>query len=200
MQVVAGVEAHAYQRVNKALTSILDAEVEAQCLVHTTEIACKREINEISCQAKKRIAKLTLTSCRAKKTIEKLQLDRVIVQNQCDIQSLADTEAATNALMQMKAIHADDLSITKMNHKSVIKDQQIQLQTAKIKYKSTIQEQQCRHAEQLDMQKDEMNCQQELIYSENEMIDGCIEDNREESRKSRVVSKLVVSKDNVALS
>ncbi len=200
MQVVAGVEACAHQRVNKALTSISDAEVEAQCLIHATEIACKRKINETSCQAKKTIAKLKSTSHRAKKTIDKLQSDRVIVQNQCDIQSPVDKEAATNALTQMKVIQADDLSTTKMNYKSVIKDQQIQLQTAKIKYKSTIEEQQRRHAEQLDKQKDEMNSLRELIYGQNKMIDGCIEENSEERRKSRVVSKLVIAKENVPLS
>jgi hypothetical protein len=108
MQDVAGVEAGAHQRVNKALTSVLIAEVKAQRFVHATEIACKRKINETSCQAKKTIAKLKSKSCRAKKTIDKLQSDRVIVQNQCNIQSLADKEAATNALMQMKGIHADD--------------------------------------------------------------------------------------------
>ena len=85
MQVVAGVEAHAPQTVNKALTSVLDAEVEAQRLVHATEIACKRKINKTSHQAKKTIAKLESTSCRAKHTIDKLKSDQALIQNQCDI-------------------------------------------------------------------------------------------------------------------
>jgi hypothetical protein len=64
----------------------------------------------------------------------------VIVQNECDIQSLAVKEASVKALLQRKAIQADDLatSTSKMNYKSVIQDQQLQQQILKIKYKSTI--------------------------------------------------------------
>ncbi len=102
--------------------------------------------------------------------------------------------------MQMKVIHADVLATSKMNYNSVIKDQQIQLQSVKIKYKSTIREQQRRHAVQLDKQKDEMNYLRELIYSQNKMIDGCIEENRDKRRKSRQVLKLVEAKEDVALS
>ncbi len=100
----------------------------------------------------------------------------------------------------MKAIHAHVLATSKMNYNSVIKDQQIQLQSVKNKYKSTIQEQQRRHAAQLDKQKDEMNYLRELICGQNKMIDGCIEENRDKRRKSQQVLKLVKAKEDVALS
>jgi hypothetical protein len=45
-----------------------------------------------------------------------------------------------------------------------------------------------------------MNYQRELIHGQNKMIDGCIEENRDERRKSQQVLKLVKAKEDVALS
>jgi hypothetical protein len=124
MKVVADVEAHAHQRVNKTFASVLESEAKTQCLINATEITCKRKIFK--------------TSCQAKKMIDKMKPDQVIIQNECDIQSMAVKEASAKALLQMKAIHVDELATSKMNHKTVIEDQQLQLQISKIKYKSTI--------------------------------------------------------------
>jgi hypothetical protein len=113
---------------------------------------------------------------------------------------MAVKEASATALLQMKAVHADDLATSKMNSKSVIQDQQLLLQISKIKYKSTIQEQQHRHAEKIEKQMDEMNSLREYIYGQNDMIDGCVEENRDKRKKSWLASKLVTPKEDLALS
>jgi hypothetical protein len=44
MKVVADVEAHAHQRVNKAFASMLESEAKTQPLINATEMTCKRKI------------------------------------------------------------------------------------------------------------------------------------------------------------
>ena len=109
MQVVKDVEARANNRVNEALSSVLESEVKTQCIVKSVVHSSNRKIAKIS--------------RRANKTIDKLQADSVTLQNQCD---------------QMKSTHAADLATLKMKYTSVLKDQQSQLQMAKIQFKSTI--------------------------------------------------------------
>jgi len=106
---VSDVEARADNRVNEALSSVLESEVKTQRLVKAAEHSCKRKIAKISRSANN--------------TINKLQTDRVSLQNQWN---------------QMKSTHATDLATMKIKYTSVIKDQQSELQRAKIKYKSTI--------------------------------------------------------------
>jgi hypothetical protein len=106
---VSDVEARADNRVNEALSSVLESEVKTQRLVKAAEHSCKWKIAKISRSANN--------------TINKLQTDRVSLQNQCD---------------QMKSTHATDLATMKIKYTSVIKDQQSELQRAKIKYKSTV--------------------------------------------------------------
>ena len=117
MQVVTDVEARANNRVNEALSSVLESEVKTQCIVKSVVHSSNRKIAKIS--------------CRANKTIDKLQADSVTLQNQCD---------------QMKSTHAADLATLKMKYTSILKDQQSQLQMAKIQFKSTIREQQRKHS------------------------------------------------------
>jgi hypothetical protein len=90
---------------------------------------------------------------------------------------MAVREAYAKALLQVKAVHTDDLAASKMNYMSAIQDQQLQLQISKIRYKNTIREQQHRHAEQIEKQKDKMNSLREFIHSQHEMINGCVEEN-----------------------
>ena len=171
IQVVSDVEARADNRVNEALSSVLESEVKTQRLVKAAEHSSKRKIAKIS--------------RRANKTIDKLQSDRATLQNQCD---------------QMKSTHAADLATLKIKYTSVIKDQQSELQRAKVKYKSTVREQQRRHSEHIQKHKDEMNSLRELIHGQNDMIEGCVEEFRDERRKSIQASKLVAAKEDIALS
>ena len=47
---------------------------------------------------------------------------------------------------------------------------------------------------------DEMNSLREYIYGQNDMIDGCVEENRDKRKKSWLASKLVTPKEDLALS
>ena len=109
MQVVTDVEAHANNRVNEVNESVLESDVKTQHIVKSVVHSSNRKIAKIS--------------RRANKTIDKLQANSVTLQNQCD---------------QMKSAHAADLATLKMKYTSVLKDQQSQLQMAKIQFKSTI--------------------------------------------------------------
>ena len=108
------VEARADNRVNEALSSVLESEVKTQCIVKSVVHSSNRKIAKIS--------------RRANKMIDRLQADSVTLQN------------------QMKSTHAADLATLKMKYTSVLKDQQSQLQMAKIQFKSTIREQQRKHS------------------------------------------------------
>ena len=147
MQVVTDVEARANNRVNEALSSVLESKVKTQLIVKSAVHSSNKKIAKIY--------------CRANKKIDKLQSDRVTLQNQCD---------------QMKSMHAADLATLKIKHTSILKDQQSELQMAKIKYKSTIREQQRKHSVHIDKHKNEMNSLREFGYGQNDMIEGCIED------------------------
>ena len=170
MQVVTDVEARANNRVNEALSSVLESEVKTQLIVKSAVHSSNKKIAKIS--------------CRANKTIDKLQSDRVTLQNQCD---------------QMKSMHAADLATLKMKYTSILKDQQSELQMAKIQYKSTIREQQRKHSVHIDKHKNEMNSLREFVYGQNDMIEGCIEEYRDERRKNQQASKLVAAKEDLAL-
>ncbi len=100
----------------------------------------------------------------------------------------------------MKSPHATDLATLTINYKSMIKEQQTQLQAAKIKCRSSVQEQQCRHTMQIKKHNDQVNSLRELIYGQNDMIEGCVEEFRDERRKNRHASKLVAAKEDIALS
>ena len=99
----------------------------------------------------------------------------------------------------MKSMHAADLATLKIKHTSILKDQQSELQMAKIKYKSTIREQQRKHSVHIDKHKNEMNSLREFVYGQNDMIEGCIEEYRDERRKNQQASKLVAAKEDLAL-
>ncbi len=102
----------------------------------------------------------------------------------------------------MKSAHATDLATLMINYKSMIKDkeQQTQLQAAKIKCRSNVQEQQRRHTEQIKKHNDQVNSLRELIHGQNDMTEGCVEEFRDERRKNRHASKLVAAKEDIALS
>ena len=44
-----------------------------------------------------------------------------------------------------------------------------------------------------------MNSLRELIYGQNDMIEGCVQDYRDERRKNQQASKLVAAKEDLAL-
>ena len=171
MQVVTDVEAHAKNSVNKALSSVLESDVKTQRIVKAGVHSCNRNVATISHRANKMID---------------LQADHVTLQNQCDD--------------QMKSMHAADLATLKMKYTSVIKDKQSELQMAKIQYKSTVQEQQHYHSKHIEKHKDKINSLRELIYGQNDMIKGRVEEFRDKRRKNRQASKLVAAKEDIALS
>ena len=171
MQVVTDVEARANNRVNEVNESVLESEVKTQRIVKSVVHSSNRKIAKIS--------------RRANKTIDKLQANSVTLKNQCD---------------QMKSTHAADLATLKMKYTSVLKDQQSQLQMAKIQFKSTIREQQRKHSVHIDKHKDEMNSLREFTYGQNDMIEGCIEEYRDERRKKQAAYKLVAAKEDLSLS
>ncbi len=88
----------------------------------------------------------------------------------------------------------------KMKYTSVIKDKQSELQVPKIQYKSTVQEKQRYHSQHIEKHKEEINSLRELIYGQNDLIEGCVEEFRGERRKNRQASKLVATKEDIALS
>ena len=52
----------------------------------------------------------------------------------------------------------------------------------------------------IDKHKDETNSLREFIYGQNDMIEGCIEEYKDERRKKQAASKLVAAKKDLALS
>ncbi len=138
IQVVEDIEASADHQVNEALSSVLETEVKSQHRVNASEHSCKRKIAQIS--------------LRANKKIDKLQSDKVTLQNQCDqMKSVYGTDIATLKINHNSVIKEQQskLQNVKIKYKSMIKEHQTQLQTAKIKYKSNVREQQRGHAEQI---------------------------------------------------
>ena len=83
MQVVTDVEARANDRVNEALSSVLESAVKTQHIVKSVVHSSNRKIAKIS--------------RRANKTIDKLQADSVTLQNQ-----MKSTHAADLATLKMK--------------------------------------------------------------------------------------------------
>jgi hypothetical protein len=100
----------------------------------------------------------------------------------------------------MKFDHAVDLATLKINYKSIMDDQHTHMQTAKIKYKNNVQEQQRRNTELIKKHNDEVNYLRELIHNQNDMIERCVEEFREERRENWQASKLVAAKEDIALS
>ena len=58
MQVVTDVEARANNRVNEALSSVLESEVKTQLIVKSAVHSSNKKIAKISCRANKTIDKL----------------------------------------------------------------------------------------------------------------------------------------------
>ncbi len=180
IQVFADIEADACQRVDEAFDSVLESELKTQRRIFASEIDCKKRIDHISHWAKRKI--------------DKLQGDLVLIHSQCHVQSLAVKESE-RALLQMKVAHAEEIASENIKHKHSIQELQPIHETSKFKYKSFVCERLGKHAEHSDKQKDQMNSLRELLFGQSNMIDGCVEEYRDERRKSKQASKLALTKE-----
>jgi hypothetical protein len=99
----------------------------------------------------------------------------------------------------MKVVHAEDIATENIKHKRSIQELQCIHETSKFKYKSFVHERLRKHAEHSDKKKDQMNSLRELLFGQSNMIDGCVEENRDERRKSKQATNLAVSKEVLAV-
>jgi hypothetical protein len=184
IQVVADIEADACQRVDEAFDSVVESELKTQRHIFASEIDCKKRIDHISRQSKRKI--------------DELQGDLVLVQSQCHLQSLAAKDSE-RVLLHMKVAHAEEIATENIKHKRSIQELPCIHETSKFKFKCFVCEGLCKHAECSDKQKDQMNSLRELIFGQSNMIDGYFEENRDERRKSKQATNLAVSKEVLAV-
>jgi uncharacterized protein YeeX (DUF496 family) len=96
-------------------------------------------------------------------------------------------------LLNMKVAHAEEIASENIKHKHSIQELQPIHETSKFKYKSFVCEWLCKHAEHSDKQKVQMNSLREHFFGHSDMIDGCVEENRDERRKSKQASTLALT-------
>ncbi len=99
----------------------------------------------------------------------------------------------------MKVAHAEEIAAETIKHKRSIQELQHIHETSTFKYKSFVREQLRKHAERSDKQNDQMNSLRDLLFNQSDMIDGCVEENRDELRKSKKATNLAVSKKVLAV-
>ena len=116
----------------------------------------------------------------------------MLVQSQCHLQSLA-VKDSERALLNMKVVHSEEIAAETTKHKHFIQELQRIHETSKFKYKSFVCEWLCKHAEHSDKQKVQMNSLREHLFGQSDMIDGCVEEKRDERRKSKQASTLALT-------
>ena len=174
-----------------------EAKAEAN---YTVELALKatadsaaksqRLITSMQKQSKKKIASITH---RANKRIESSTMDLERVQQDCQSKSTAALEADMS-IQTMTRAHAQELSYLTSKHKLALSDSQAELKSQAGQHKIALRATQARHVLRFEKQKQsmtiEMNRLRELLYGQNEMIDGCLDEMKDERRAARQASDL----------
>jgi uncharacterized membrane protein YqiK len=140
-----------------------------------SEAKSQRLITSMQKQSEKKIASITH---RANKRIESFKMDLEHVQQDCQSKSMAALEA-DRSIQTMTRAHAQELSSLTSKHKLALSDSQAKLKSQTSQHKIALRDTQARHVLRFDKQKQsmtiEMNQLRELLYGQNEMINGCTE-------------------------
>jgi hypothetical protein len=172
-------KAEASYTVELALKATADSEAKSQ-----------RLITSMQKQSKKKIASITH---RANKRIESSTMDLERVQQDCQSKSTAALEADMS-IQTMTRAHAQELSYLTSKHKLALSDSQAELKSQAGQHKIALRATQARHVLRFEKQKQsmtiEMNRLRELLYGQNEMIDGCLDEMKDERRAARQASDL----------
>lgn len=113
---------------------------------------------------------------KADSIVEKSRLENERLQEECSKQAIAVTEGK-QFILTMTCVHASKIDQLRGRHKSALRDTQ------------------ARHAHHYNKQKqtmnNEMNRLREMLYGQNEMIDGCLNEMRDERRAKKIAAKTV---------
>ena len=171
----------AKQEANITIQSVLKASADS-------EAKSRRLITSIQKQSEKKIALITH---RANKRIESSKMDLERVQQDCQSKSMAALDA-DGSIQTMTRAHAQELSSLTSKHKLALSDSQAQLKSQANQHKFALRDTQARHLLRFEKQKQsmtiEMNRLRELLHGQNEMIDGCLDEMKDELRAARQAS------------
>ncbi len=102
------------------------------------------------------------------------------------------TSKHKSAISDSTRAHAHELSSLTSKHKSAVSDSQAQLKSLASQHKFALQDTQACHLQCFEKQKqsmtNEMNRLRELLYGQNEMIDGCLDEMKDKRRAARLAS------------
>jgi len=156
----------AKQEANITIQSVFKASADS-------EAKSQRLIISMQKQSEKKIALITH---RANKKIESSKMDLERAQQDCQSKLMAALEA-DRSIIRMTCAHTHELSSLTSKHKSALRDTQ------------------ARHLLRFEKQKqsmtNEMNRLRELLYGQNEIIDGCLDEMKDEHRAARLASDSV---------
>jgi len=135
-----------------------------------SEAKCHRLITSMQKQLEK---KITLITHRAKKNILSSKMDVERLEQECHLKAAAASKAE-RTILKINSDHARELSSLSSQHKIALRDTQTRhvLRFEKQKQSMTI----------------EMNRLRELLHGQNEMIDGCLDEMKDERRAARQAS------------
>jgi len=155
----------------------LDLALKASAL---SEAKSQKLITSAEKQLHKKIARIT---SKSNKTIEKSQMEFECLQQDC-IQATEGAIEAERTVVAIKTDHAIAMKFLKTQHKYVIRDTQ------------------ARHVLRFDKQKlsmtNEMNSLRDLIFGQNQMIDGCLLEMQDARRAVRLASSSAHQQKSIA--
>ena len=97
-----------------------------------------------------------------------------------------------SSIIEMTRAHAHELSSLTSKHKLALSDSQAQLKSLASQHKFALRDTQTRHLLRFEKQKQSMTNEmirlRELLYGQNEMIDGCLDEMKDERRAARLAS------------
>ena len=135
--------------------------------------------------------KIALITHRANKKIESSKMDLERAQQDCQSKSMAALEA-DRSIIKMTRAHAHELSSLTSKHKLALSDSQAKLKSQASQHKIALRDTQARHVLHFEKQKQsmtiEMNRLHELLYGQNQIFDGCLDEMKDERRAARQAS------------
>ena len=171
----------AKQEANITIQLVLKASADS-------EAKSQQLITSIQKQSEKKIALITHW---ANKKIESSKMDLEHAQQDCQSKSMAALEA-DRSIIKMTRAHAHELSTLISKHKSALSDSQAQLKSQANQHKFALRDTQACHLLRFEKQKqsmtNEINRLRELLYGQNEMMDGCLDETKDKRRAARLAS------------
>jgi hypothetical protein len=181
-------KAEAKDNLDFVLKASALSEAKSQKLIASAGKQLHKKIASITCKTNKRIEKsqmeFALITCKTNKRIEKSQMEFERLQQDC-VQATEAAIEAERTIVIIKTDHAIAMKSLKTQHKNAIRDTQA-------RHKNAIRDTQARHVLRFEKQNwsmtNEMNSLRDLIFGQNEMIDGCLDEMKDERRAARQAS------------